>query len=152
MFVPLVALFIGGGAGLLITGRRGTIQFIAIATPLLAAAAFVSQVLPGGAQSCTGTIDGTTTCQAAAAISGWSGPLPYAIAAALVVLSLAPLLSFYTGSWVPAAAAAVLQTVPQVISWGFSDWAPALVATVAVAAALALRPRVAGAHSGGAHT
>ena len=74
------------------------------------------------------------------------------IATALVVLSLAPLVSLRTGSWVPAASAAVLQAVPQAISWGLSDWAPALLATVAVAFALAIRPRTAGVQGGGAHS
>lgn len=151
MFAVLIALVVGGGVGVLSSSRDGTIRFIAIAAPLLAIAALVGQVVPGGAHSCTGSLDGTSTCQAAAAISGWSGPTPYVIAAALVVLSLAPLLSLYTRSWMPAAAAAALQVVPLAISWGFSDWAPALLATVAVAFALAIRPRTAGAHGGAAH-
>jgi hypothetical protein len=107
---------------------------MAFAAPILSLFALAAQFVPGGAESCTGSLDGTSVCQALPAVSGWEGPLPYAIAASLVLLSLAPLVSLRTGSWWPAAVSALLQAVPQVISFGgFVDWAPALLVTIAIA-------------------
>jgi len=63
--------------------------------------------------------------------------LPFAIAIALIALSLVPLASVRTRNWWPAAASAALQAIPQVISFGgFLAWAPALAVTVAMAFAL----------------
>ena len=133
-----VALILGAAIGLIARGRRRSVKVIAFSAPVLALAAFVAQFVPGGATSCESSINGATVCQSLPAVSGWSGPLPYLIATCLVVLSLAPIISVRTGGWVIAGVSAVLQSVPQVVSFGgFADWALALLATTAVAFALA---------------
>jgi hypothetical protein len=134
MIILPLALILGAGLGLVMRNRRRLILVVAIATPLLSVLALVAQFVPGGVESCQSTTFGTSTCEALPAVEAWDGPVPFAIAVALIVLSLAPLVSARTGAWWPAAASAALQAIPQVISFGgFIDWAPALLATVAVA-------------------
>ena len=149
MLAVLAAVVIGVGVGFVAQGRPRVLLGLAVAAPLLAVAALAAQFVPGGATECTGTLSGPNTCRAMPAVSGWS-LLAFAIALAVVVLSFAPLISLRTGSWIPAGLAAVLQALPIMISWGLSDWAPALLATIAVAFALAVRPRTVGVHGGGA--
>jgi hypothetical protein len=140
MIIPPLALIFGAGIGLIARGHRRVVTLIAFSAPALALAAFAAQFAPGGAESCTSSIDGSTVCRSVPAVSGWDGPLPYAIATCLVVLTLAPLVNLRTGGWWLTGMSAVLQAVPQVISFGgFIDWAPALLATTAVAFALAWR-------------
>ena len=148
MVAVLAAVVLGIGAGFAARGHDRILLAIAIACPVLTIAAFAAQLIPGGATECVGTLDGANTCRAVAAVSGWSDPVPYVIAATLAVLSFAPLLSLRSNNAVAVGVAAVLSGLPQVISWGFSDWAPALLAMVTVAVALAIRPRTAGAHGG----
>jgi len=134
MVILPLALILGAGLGLVMRNRRRLILAVAIAAPVLSIVALAAQFVPGGGESCTSTTSGASSCQAVPAVEGWDGPLPFAIALALIVLSLAPLVSARTGAWWPAAAAAFLQAIPQVISFGgFIDWAPALLATVGVA-------------------
>ena len=126
-----------GALGLIARGHRRVVLAIAIAAPILSVLALAAQFLPGGAESCTSTISGPTICHAEAAVSGWSGPLPFAIAIALIALSLVPLASVRTRNWWPAAASGALQAIPQVISFGgFLAWAPALAVTIAMAFAV----------------
>src|SRR5437868_4435055 len=133
MLILPLALAVGA-LGLIARGHRRVVLAIAIAAPILSVLALAAQFLPGGAESCTSTTSGPAVCHAEPAVSGWSGPLPFAIAVALIALSLAPLASVRTGRWWPVAASAVLQAIPQVISFGgFLDWAPALAMTIAVA-------------------
>jgi hypothetical protein len=133
MFILPVALALGA-LGLLARGRRRVALAMAIGAPVLSGLAFAAQFVPGGYESCTSTIGGSTVCHAEPAVSGWDGPLPLAIAIALILLSLVPLVSVRTGKWWPAAVSAFLQAIPQVISFGgFLDWAPALAMTIAVA-------------------
>lgn len=134
MIIPPLGLILGAGLGFVMRNRQRLILAVAIAAPLLSVVALVAQFIPGGGESCQSTTFGTSTCQAVPAVEFWSGPIPFAIAFALIVLSLAPLASALTGAWWPAAASAALQAIPQVISFGgFIDWAPALLATVGVA-------------------
>src|SRR2546430_1871192 len=143
MLIPPLALAVGA-LGLLARGRWRLVLVLAVAAPVLSVLAFVAQFVPGGAESCRVSSGGLNICQSLPAVSGLAGPLPYLIATALIVLSLAPLASVRTKRWWPAAVSAVLQAVPQVISFGgFIDWAPALAVTIAVAFAL-LGPRTAG--------
>jgi hypothetical protein len=138
MIVPPLALIVGAGLGFAMRNRRRLILAVAIAAPLVSVAALVAQFVPGGGESCTSTTSGASSCQAVPAVEGWDGPLPFAIAFALILVSLAPLVSARTGAWWPAAISAVLQAIPQVISFGgFIDWAPALLATVGVACGVA---------------
>ncbi len=138
MIVPPLALVLGAPVGYLLRARPRAVGYVAIATPALSVLAMLAQLVPGGGMECVSTVAGSSTCQAVPAIAMWSGPLPYAIAAELVVLSLAPLLSVRLRSWWPAGASAVLQAVPQLISFGgFVAWAPALLATTIVAFAFA---------------
>lgn len=138
MIIPPLALILGAGLGFAMRNRRRLILAVAIAAPLLSAVALVAQFIPGGGESCTSTTSGASSCQAVPAVEGWDGPLPFAIAFALIVLSAAPLVSARTGAWWPATASAALQAIPQVISFGgFIDWAPALLATVGVACGVA---------------
>lgn len=124
-------------------GRRRAVLIVAIAVPILSVLAFAAQFVPGGVQSCSSSTDGPTVCQSLPAVSGWGGPLPYAIAIALVLLSLAPLVSVSTGKRWPATVSALLQVIPQVISFGgFIAWAPALAATIAFAFAFTGTPPV----------
>jgi len=140
VIVPPLALILGALAGYVVRGHRRAVLVLALATPAFSLLAFAAQFVPGGAESCTSSISGAQTCNALPAVSGWSGPLPYTIAVALLLLALVPLVSFRLHDWRPAAASAVLQAVPQVVSFGgFLDWAPALLLTVAVAFALARR-------------
>lgn len=137
MVILPLALVLGAGLGLVMRNRRGLILAFAIAAPILSIVALAAQFVPGGGESCQSSTFGTSTCQAVPAVEGWDGPVPFAIAFALIVLSLAPLVSALTGAWWPAAVAAFLQAIPQVISFGgFLDWAPALLATVGVACAV----------------
>jgi hypothetical protein len=147
MIIPPLALVLGAIIGLLARSHNRLVGFIAFSAPVLALAAFAAQFVPGGAESCQSSTNGSSVCQPLPAVSGWDGPLPYAIATCLVVLSLAPLVSIRVGGWWWAAISAVVQAVPQVLSFGgFVDWAPALLATTAVAFALAwhLRPIASG--------
>lgn len=138
MLILPLALILGAGLGFVMRNRRRLILAVAIAAPLVSVVALVAQFVPGGGESCQSSTFGTSTCQAVPAVQFWDGPVPYAIAVALIVLSLAPLVSARTGAWWPAAASAALQAIPQVISFGgFIDWAPALLATVGVACAVA---------------
>ena len=136
MLIPPLALAVGA-LGLLARGHRRVVLILALAAPILSVVAFAAQFVPGGAESCASSAGGPNVCQSVPAVSGWGGPLPYLIAVALILLSLAPVASVHTGKWWPAAASALLQAVPQVISFGgFIDWAPALAVTVGVAFAL----------------
>lgn len=138
MIIPVLALMLGAGLGFVIRDRRRLILAVAIAAPIVSVVALVAQFVPGGGESCQSTTLGTSSCQAVPAVRGWDGPLPFAIAFALIVLSVAPLVSARRGAWWPAAASAALQAIPQVISFGgFIDWAPALLATVGVACGVA---------------
>jgi hypothetical protein len=137
MIIPPLALILGAVIGLIVRGHRRGVALIAFSAPVLALGAFAAQFVPGGAESCQSSTNGSTVCQSLPAISGWGGPLPYAIATCLVLLSLVPVVSLHMGGWRLAAVSAVLQSVPQVISFGgFLDWAPALLATTGVAFAL----------------
>lgn len=141
MIIPPLVTILGAGIGLLVRGHRRVVFLIAAIAPVLSVSAFALQFVPGGAEECQSSTSGSTVCHSLPAISGWSGPLPYAIAVCLVVLSLAPIVSVRLGSWWLAAVSAVLQAAPQVISFGgFIDWAPALLATISVAFALAWQP------------
>lgn len=138
MIIPALALIFGAAVGLLARGHRRAVILIAISAPVLSAAAFALQFVPGGFEECQGSISGSTVCHSLPALSGWHGPLPYAIATCLVLLSLAPLVSVRVNRWWIPAASAALQSVPQVISFGgFLNWAPALIATTSMAFALA---------------
>lgn len=119
-------------------GHSRIVLAVAIAAPILSVAALGAQFIPGGVESCTSTTEGgSSVCQSLPAISAWAGPLPYAIAAALILLSLAPLASVLAGRRLPAVASAILQALPQVMSFGgFIAWAPVLVATIVVAIAM----------------
>jgi hypothetical protein len=137
ILVPL-ALILGAALGLTLRNHGRAVTAVALVTPLLSVAALVVQFIPGGAEECTSTLDGSMVCHVVAAVSGWSGPLPYAIAGCLVLLACAPLVSARTGAWPVSAVSAALQAVPQVISFGgFVAWGPALLATVAVTFAIA---------------
>ena len=126
-----------GATGLLARGHRRVVWLLAIAAPLLSVLALAAQFRPGGAESCTSSINGTSACQSLPAVSGWDGPLPFVIAAVLILLSLAPLGSAHTCKWWPAAVSALMQLVAQGISFGgFIEWAPALAVTIAVAFAV----------------
>lgn len=155
MIIPPLALIVGAGLGLILRNRRRAIGSLAVLAPVLAVLALVAQFIPGGADECSsrltsGLSSALSVCQAVPAVSGWSGPLPYAIAGCLVLLSFAPLVSVRSGAWWVSAASAAVQAVPQVISFGgFVDWAPALLATVAVTFAIALSARPAGFSSPG---
>lgn len=136
MLILPVALAVGA-LGFLARGHQRVVLALAIATPVLSVLAFAAQFVPGGYESCTSTIGGSTVCHAEPAVSGWDGPLPLAIAIALILLSFVPLASARNGKWWPAAVSAFLQAIPQVISFGgFLDWAPALAMTIAVAFAV----------------
>jgi hypothetical protein len=154
VLIAIAAVVVGAGAGWAARGHRRVLLAIAIAAPILAVAAFAAQFVPGGATECTsstivatsgGTTGGTgaaDTCRAVAAVSGWS-ELAFFIAASLCLLSLAPLVALRRGRWTGVAVSAGLQLIPQIVSFGgFLDWAPALLATTAVAFALAIQPRV----------
>lgn len=137
MLIPPLALILGAIIGLLVRRRPRLFRPLALATPVLSLLALAAQFVPGGMQRCTSSLGGQLSCEALPAVAAWSGPVPYAIAAALVLLSLGPLLAVRTGSRVPVAAAALLQAVPHVISFGgFVAWGPALLPTVAVAFAV----------------
>ena len=140
MIIPPLALILGAAIGLLARGHRRAVILIAISAPVLSAAAFALQFVPGGAEECQSSISGSTVCHSLPAVSGWDGPFPYAIATCLVLLSLAAPVSIRVNRWWIPAASAVLQSVPQVISFGgFLDWTPALIATTSIAFALAGR-------------
>jgi hypothetical protein len=141
MLIPPLALAFGA-LGLLARGHRRVIWLLVVAAPILSIVAFAAQFVPGGAEACTSSAEGTN-CLPLPAVSGWGSPLPYVIAVGLILLSLAPLASVRSGKWWPAAVSALLQAVPQVVSFGgFVDWAPALVATIAVVFAVAATPPV----------
>src|ERR1700737_32047 len=126
-------------------GPRRASLILAIAAPILSALAFASQFVPGGVESCRSSTEGPTVCESLPAVTAWSGPLPYSIAIALVLLSLAPLVSVRTGKRWPATVSAVLQVIPQVISFGgFIAWSPALAATISFAFAFTGTPPVQG--------
>jgi len=136
VFLIPVALAVGA-LGYFARGRRRVVLILAVSAPLLSVLAFAVQFVPGGVETCSSSTDGTSFCKSLPAVSAWEGPLPYAIAVALVLLSLAPLASVRTDRRSPAVVSAVLQAIPQVISFGgFVDWAPALAATIAVAFAV----------------
>lgn len=136
MLVPLLALAVGA-LGYFARGHRRAVLSVAIAAPILSLVALAAQFVPGGVETCSSSTDGSSLCRSLRAVSAWAGPLPYLIAVALVVLSLAPLVSVRTGRRWPAVVSAVLQAIAQVISFGgFVDWAFALAATIAVAFAL----------------
>lgn len=141
MLVPLLALAVGA-LGYFARGHRRAVLSMAIAAPILSLLAFAAQFVPGGVETCSSSTDDSSLCRSLPAVSAWAGPLPYLIAFALVVLSLAPLVSVRTGRRWPAVVSAVLQAIAQVISFGgFVDWAFALAATIAVAFALAGQAR-----------
>src|SRR6266576_5713476 len=108
MLIPPLALALGA-LGLLARGHRRVVLALALAAPILSVLALAAQYLPGGLESCTSSTSGPTVCHAEPAVSGWSGPLPFAIAIALIALSLGPLATVRTGHWWPAAASAGLQ-------------------------------------------
>ena len=142
MLIAVAAVIVGAGVGWAARGHRRVLLVLAVAAPVLAVAAFAAQFVPGGAMECTSsTVGGADACRALPAVSGWS-ELAYFIAVALCILALAPLVSLrYAGGWLLIGISAGLQLIPQIISFGgFIDWAPALLATVAVAFALAMRP------------
>src|SRR5947208_2540082 len=142
MLILPLAVVVGAVLGLLARDRPRAQWVLVVSAPVLSLLALASQFLPIGAESCTSTAGGSSVCQSVPAVTGWGSPLPYVIAVALVVLSLAPLVSLLTRSWLPAGVSALLQAVPQVISFGgFLLWAPALVATVATAFSLLGNPR-----------
>ena len=137
VIIPPLAVVLGAAFGAAIRNHRRWIIGTAVAAPVLATIALIVQFVPGGYESCQSTTAGADTCQALPAVDGWS-PLAFAIAFGLIALSFAPVASAIRGAWWIAAASAVLQSIPQVISFGgFLDWAPALLATVAVAFAVA---------------
>jgi len=139
LIVPLVVI-VGAVLGLLAQDRPRALRVLVVVAPVLSVLALLVQFLPFGVESCSSTNSGAEVCQSLPAVTAWGGPLPYAIAAALVLLSLATLVSARTRSWLPAGVSALLQAVPQVISFGgFMAWCPALAATVAVAFSLAGR-------------
>lgn len=138
MIIPPLALMTAAIIGLVARGHRPVIKAIAVLAPRLSIVALVAQFVPGGAQTCESSTTGPSVCHALPAVSGWGGPPPFAIAGTLILLSVAPLISVRTGAWWLAAVSAGLQSIPQVISFGgFVDWAPALLATMAVAFAIA---------------
>ena len=120
-----------------VAGHRRIVLALAVAAPILSLAALGAQFIPGGVESCSSTTEGTSVCQSLPAITAWTGQLPFAIAAALIVLSFAPVAGVVAGKRWPVVASAILQVVPQVISFGgFIAWAPALLATIVVAIVL----------------
>ncbi len=139
--VFLVPLALAVGAlGYFARGRRRVVLVLVVSAPLLSVLAFALQFVPGGVEMCRSSTAGAELCKSLPAVSAWEGPLPYAIASALVLLSLAPLASVRTERRWPAVVSSVLQAIPQVISFGgFVDWAPALAATIAVAFAMGSR-------------
>jgi hypothetical protein len=122
--------------------RGRVLLILAVATPLFSIAALVAQLIPGGVESCGGSTTGASSCQALPAITAWEGPIPFVIAALLIALSFAPIVSLRTGAVWPVAVSAGLQFIPQVISFGgFIDWAPALLVTIVFVAVFATSPR-----------
>lgn len=137
VIIPPLALVLGAALGAAIRNHRRVIVATAIAAPVLATIALVAQFVPGGYESCQSSTSGAGSCRTLPAVAGWS-PLAFAIAFVLIAIAFAALASAITGAWWLAAASAILQGIAQVASFGgFLDWAPALLATVAVAFAVA---------------
>src|SRR5947208_962775 len=111
MLILPLAVVVGAVLGLLARDRPRAQWVLVVSAPVLSLLALASQFLPIGAESCTSTAGGSSVCQSVPAVTGWGSPLPYVIAVALVVLSLAPLVSLLTRSWLPAGVSALLPAV-----------------------------------------
>ena len=64
MLVVLAAVALGVGAGFAARSHDRALLAIAIASPVLAVAAFAAQLIPGGATECVSTLGGSQTCRA----------------------------------------------------------------------------------------
>src|SRR2546429_9090775 len=102
MLIVPFAVILGAVIGLLAQDRPRAQRVLVVATPVLSVLAMLVQFLPFGVESCSSTDSGPAVCQSLPMVTAWGGPLPFAIAAALILLSLGPLVSARTRSWLPA--------------------------------------------------